>query len=51
MWDSPMTFLFKDVADGLAFVGGAMLPEVALAAATGGASLPTTFAIVSNFYF
>ena len=42
--DSPMTFLFKDVADGLAFVGGAMLPEVAIAAATGGASLSTTAA-------
>lgn len=37
-------FWFNDVAGGLAFVGGALLPEIGIAAATGGASLPSSFA-------
>jgi hypothetical protein len=32
-------FWFNDVGDGLAFVAGALLPELAIGAATGGASL------------
>ena len=39
MFLNPATFLFKDVADGMAFVMGAALPEIAIAYATGGASL------------
>lgn len=42
----PLTFLTGDLADGLAFVAGAALPEAAIAVATGGASLPTSFAKV-----
>ena len=39
-----VNFWANDVAGGLAFVGGALLPELAIAAATGGASLPSAFA-------
>lgn len=39
-----VNFWANDVAGGLAFVGGALLPEIAIAAFTGGASLPTSFA-------
>jgi len=37
-------FWANDVAGGLAFVGGALLPEVAIAFATGGASIPVSVA-------
>ena len=37
-------FWFNDVANGLAFVGGALIPEFALATLTGGVSAPTTLA-------
>jgi len=37
-------FWFNDVAGGLAFVGGAILPEVAIAALTGGGSAAGSFA-------
>jgi len=39
-----INFWANDVAGGLAFVGGALLPEIALAAVTGGATMPTSFA-------
>lgn len=39
-----VNFWANDVAGGLAFVGGALLPELAIAAVTGGASAPTSFA-------
>jgi len=37
-------FWFNDVAGGLAFVGGAILPEIGIAALTGGASAAGSFA-------
>lgn len=37
-------FWFNDVAGGLAFVGGALLPDIAIAALTGGASAPGSIA-------
>lgn len=37
-------FWFNDVAGGLAFVGGVILPEIALGALTGGATLPSALA-------
>ena len=39
-----VNFWANDVAGGLAFVGGALLPEIALAAITGGASAPLALA-------
>ncbi len=39
-----VNFWANDVAGGLAFVGGALLPDVALAAVTGGATLSTSAA-------
>lgn len=39
-----VNFWANDVAGGLAFVGGALLPELAIAAVTGGASAPASFA-------
>lgn len=39
-----VNFWANDVAGGLAFVGGALLPELAIAAATGGASAPISLA-------
>jgi hypothetical protein len=37
-------FWANDVGGGLAFVAGALLPEIAIGAATGGASVPSSFA-------
>ena len=45
---NPATFIGSDLADGLAFVGGALLPEAALAALSGGATLPTSLAKVGG---
>ncbi len=36
-------FWFNDVANGLAFVGGALIPEIAIGALTGGASVAPSF--------
>jgi hypothetical protein len=41
---SPLVFATSDLADGLAFVGGALLPELAIGILSGGASMPTSFA-------
>lgn len=44
MFTNPANFLANDVAGGLAFIGGAVLPELALGVLTGGASMPASFA-------
>jgi hypothetical protein len=44
IFTNPLTFMTGDLADGLAFVAGAAIPEVALGILTGGASLPTSLA-------
>ena len=47
LWENPANFLANDLAGGLAFVGGAVLPELALGVLTGGASAPASFAKLS----
>lgn len=42
MFFNPATFISTDFADAMAFVTGALLPEVAIAYATGGTSLAVT---------
>ena len=44
LWENPANFFANDVAGGLAFVGGAVLPELALGVLTGGASLSASLA-------
>ena len=44
LWENPANFLANDVAGGLAFVGGAVLPELALGVLTGGASIAPSLA-------
>lgn len=44
LWENPANFLANDVAGGLAFVGGAILPELALGVLTGGASVTPSMA-------
>lgn len=44
LWENPANFLANDVAGGLAFVGGAVLPELALGVLTGGASVAPSIA-------
>ncbi len=41
---NPMTFITKDLADGMAFVTGALLPEIAIAYLSGGTSLTVSAA-------
>lgn len=47
LWENPANFFANDVAGGLAFVGGAVLPELALGVLTGGASLAPSLAKMS----
>lgn len=44
LFKNPANFLANDVAGGLAFVGGAILPEIAIGVLTGGASISTSAA-------
>lgn len=44
IFKEPLTFISGDLSDGLAFVGGALLPEAAIMILSGGASLPTSIA-------
>lgn len=44
IFSEPITFLSGDLFDGLAFVGGALIPEVALGILSGGATLPSSLA-------
>ena len=44
IFTNPANFLANDVAGGLAFIGGAVLPELAIGVLSGGATLPTSLA-------
>ena len=44
IFTNPANFLANDVAGGLAFIGGAVLPELAIGVLSGGASLPVSLA-------
>jgi hypothetical protein len=46
MFTNPLTFITGDLFDGLAFVGGAMLPELGMAIISGGATAPSSLAKV-----